>query len=332
VTNIQEKWGQYPVTVYLVDDQRSVTMGMRKILEDVPFMNFHACNNPEQALAEILVLGPTVILLDMHMPVLDGFDLLKILREHDITHGIPVLMLSVDFCSATKEQAFDLGADDYLIKTPDKTELVARLRYHTRAYIDHLEREAAVVALEESRSKLKNTVAMLERISSLDGLTDVANRRFFDEVFKREWQRSLRETSALSLVFIDLDYFKQYNDHYGHLAGDDCLKEVAKAMNNALKRPTDLLARYGGEEFVVLLPNTHGQGAMLIAERLRKAIEALNLEHKDSEACDCVTASLGVVTTSPMIKHQPHDLLDAADQALYQAKDQGRNQVICKSI
>ena len=268
----------------------------------------------------------------MHWPIRGGFDLLKGLRKHPITKDIPILMLSVDFCAETKVEAFHLGANDYLIKTPEKTQLVARLRYHTRAYIDHLEHQAAVIALEESKGKLKKTISMLEKISSLDGLTDVANRRFFDEVFTREWQRSLRETSALSLVFIDLDYFKQYNDHYGHLAGDDCLKEVAIAMQQALKRPTDLLARYGGEEFVALLPNTHGQGAMLIAERLRKTIEQLNLEHQASKCFDYVTASLGVVTTSPMVKHQSRDFLAEADKALYQAKEQGRNQVVCKSI
>ncbi len=322
----------YPMTVFSIDDQRSATMNIKKILQHIPHLDFHACNFPEHALEQVLNVGPTVILLDLHMPLLNGFELLSQLRQHATTCHIPVLMLSVDGSAASKEKAFQLGASDYIIKTPTPTELLARLQCHSRAYIDHLERESLQRNLHETQLKLQQSLTLLESISSLDGLTDVANRRFFDHIFAREWQRSLRETSALSLIFIDVDDFKAYNQHYGHLAGDDCLKEIATALQQELKRPSDLIARYASEEFVVLLPNTHGQGAMLIAERLRQTIESLNLEHQSSRCLDYVSVSLGVATTSPKRKDQSYDFLEAADKALFQAKEEGRNRVICKNI
>ncbi|MCF6208659.1 MAG: diguanylate cyclase [Ghiorsea sp.] len=332
MVSCKQDWGQYPATVFLIDDQKSVSKAVQKMLSDVEHMNFHACNHPLNAMDEILKVGPTVILLDIHMPMMDGFDILQQLQTHEATRDIPTLILTIDTSVDTKQKAFAMGADDYLIKTPCKTELVLRLRYHTRAYVDHLEREATLQALQEKKQELNKLVLQLEQSSYQDSLTQIPNRRAFDEAFHREWQRALRETTALSLIFIDIDHFKQYNDFYGHLAGDDCLKEVAQALKNTLKRPTDLLARYGGEEFVALLPNTHGQGAMLLADRLRKSILALQLEHQKSSTSDVLTISLGIVTTSPMIKHHARDFVHTADEALYEAKKAGRNCVICKSI
>jgi len=332
MVSAKQDWSLYPVTVLLIDDQRSVTKSIKKMLKHTEHLDFHACNDPTQAIDMVLSIGPTVILLDIHMPVIDGFEILTKLQEHEATQDIPVLMLTIDNSNETKRKSLALGANDYLIKTPDKTELELRLRYHTRAYVDHLEREANYDALVESKKKLKETIKQLERSSFEDCLTQVPNRRAFDDAFHREWHRALRETDALSLIFIDVDYFKPYNDFYGHLAGDDCLHEIAQALNNLVKRPTDLFARYGGEEFVVLLPNTDASGATHLAEKLRLKVEALNLEHQKSEICDYVTISLGVVTTIPMVKHHPRDFIHVADEALYKAKQQGRNQVVCKSI
>ena len=328
----KQDWSKYPVTVFHIDEQRSVTKAVKKMLKYVPHMDFHECNDPTTAIRQILDIGPTVILLDLHMPVMDGFDILKKLQAHEAARDIPVLVLTMDTSIAAHKKAFELGANDYLNKIPDKAELVLRLRYHTRSYIDHLEREATYQALLESKKKLKQMIAKLERSSLQDSLTEIPNRRAFDRYFEVEWQRAMRETTPLSLIFVDIDYFKQYNDQYGHLAGDDCLKEVAQALAQSLQRPTDMCARYGGEEFVVLLPNTHGQGATLIAERLRKRVASLNLEHKASSCSEHVTISLGVVTTSPMLKHDARDFIHAADEALYQAKKQGRNRTICKSM
>ncbi|HIP06305.1 MAG TPA: diguanylate cyclase [Mariprofundaceae bacterium] len=332
MVNCKQDWGQYPVTVFLIDDQKSVTKAIQKMLNHVEHLNFHACNNPLKAMDEILKIGPTVILLDIHMPMMDGFDILRQLQTHEATQDIPVLILTIDTSAATKQKAFAMGTDDYLIKTPCKTELLLRLRYHTRAYIDHLEREATLQALQEKKQELKTLIKKLELSSYQDSLTEIPNRRSFDEAFHREWQRAMRETTALSLIFIDIDHFKQYNDFYGHLAGDDCLKEVAQGLMQVFKRPTDLFARYGGEEFVALLPNTDAMGAVYIAEKLRLQTMALKLEHEKSSTADCITISLGIVTTIPMVKHQPRKFAHMADEALYEAKQQGRNQTVCKSI
>ncbi|MBM7622483.1 transporter substrate-binding domain-containing protein [Sporohalobacter salinus] len=177
--------------------------------------------------------------------------------------------------------------------------------------------------LAEANKKLKD-------MSFVDGLTQIPNRRRFDEVLKKEWKRSLREKSSLSLIMVDLDCFKEFNDTYGHLAGDDCLKKVAKSLSEAVKRPTDFVARYGGEEFVVILPDTDKKGAKKVSEKLRKEIESLKILHANSQISDCVTVSLGTVTTVPTVELSREKFVDAADKALYQAKQEGRNQV--KSI
>lgn len=323
---------QYPVTVFYLDDQRSVTKSVKKMLQHAPHLYFHECNAPELAIQHILNIGPTVILLDLHMPEIDGFEILSQLQTHEAIQDIPVLILTIDTSITSKQRAFELGASDYLIKIPCEAELMLRLRYHTRVYINHLEREAKHQALLEKQRKLQAMMTKAEQASLEDSLTKVANRRAFDQYFTVEWQRAMRETTPLSLMFIDIDHFKAYNDFYGHVAGDDCLKQVAQALHTTLQRPTDLLARYGGEDFVVLLPNTHGQGAMLIADRLRKAVLSLHLEHQQSLTNVVVSISLGIVTTSPMIKHHANDFIQAANQALNQSKQAGRNCVTCKSI
>ncbi len=330
--NLKQDWSQYPVTAFLIDDQQSVTKSIQKLLKHVEHINLYTCNDPTHAINEILSIGPTVLLLDIHMPVMDGFAILEQLQQNEAIKDIPTIVLTVDTSIETKKKAFMLGANDYLIKTPDKTELSLRLRYHTRAYVDHLERESTLRALRKKKDEFKVLIQKLELSSYQDSLTLVANRRGFDEAFAREWHRAMRETTPLSLIFIDLDYFKQYNDFYGHLAGDDCLKEVAQTLQGISQRPTDFFARYGGEEFVLLLPNTDAIGALHIAEKLRIKAVSLNLEHQASKVCDYVTISLGVATTIPMIKHQPRDFIYTADQALYSAKKQGRNQVVCKGI
>ncbi len=330
--NINQDWSKYPVTVFHLDDQRSVTKSVKKKLKHVPHLDFHECNDPNIALEQILNIGPTVILLDLLMPITSGYDILRQLNSNEATQDIPVLILTTDNSAEAHQKAFELGADDYLIKVPDKTEMIVRLRYHTRSYIDHLERIAIYNALLETKKKLKETVKKLKRLSLEDNLTGIPNRRAFDQYFEVEWQRAMRETTALSLLLIDVDFFKQYNDFYGHLAGDDCLRNIAQGLKGMLQRPSDLLARYGGEEFIALLPNTDALGAIHIAEKLRLKVISLNLEHRASDICDVVTVSIGVVTTIPMIKHQPRDYIHAVDNALYAAKKQGRNRTVCKSI
>lgn len=168
---------------------------------------------------------------------------------------------------------------------------------------------------------------MLQRLSSIDGLTGIANRRYFDQYLEREWRRGVRSSTPFSLVMCDIDYFKAYNDTYGHQGGDDCLKKVAATIKSTLKRPGDLVARYGGEEFVIVMPETNVNGAAVLAESLRAGVEALGIAHANSQVNKCVTISLGVATIVPSLDSSPEELLSSADKALYRAKKEGRNRV-----
>lgn len=184
-----------------------------------------------------------------------------------------------------------------------------------------------VTSIEQEKQSLLAAKDELERISFVDGLTGIANRRYFDEFLRREVERAAREQTPLSLIMIDIDFFKAYNDTYGHLAGDDCLKQVASSLRNTVRRPTDLVARYGGEEFAVILPNTSLEGAIRVAEKLRQNIEALKLPHLGSPQEGCLTISLGVASSSTETKDIPTTLIAKADSALYSAKRSGRNRV-----
>ncbi|HEX9189144.1 MAG TPA: diguanylate cyclase [Vicinamibacteria bacterium] len=182
--------------------------------------------------------------------------------------------------------------------------------------------------LTETRRQLEHRNRDLERISALDTLTQIANRRRFDAALRQEWRRSARDEAPLSLVFCDIDYFKRFNDTYGHQAGDECLVRVAQAVEETLNRPADLAARYGGEEFIALLVDTEALGARMLAERMRARVEGLRIEHRASSAAPCLTVSLGVATVVPRPALRAEDLVDLADRALYAAKEGGRNRVV----
>lgn len=188
------------------------------------------------------------------------------------------------------------------------------------------ERQKKVGLLEQIHT-LKRIEAELQTQSGQDWLTGLANRRRFDEMFLQEWSRARRDETSLGVLMIDIDDFKRYNDTYGHQAGDTCLQQVAKAIRGVVHRPGDLPARYGGEEFVVVLPQTDAAGAALVAEKMRAAVEALRLQHVNSRASDRVTISAGAAALVPPEKSEPAVLIAAADQALYQAKREGRNRV-----
>lgn len=185
----------------------------------------------------------------------------------------------------------------------------------------------AVVETLRDHTDKQEALMTLERMAHSDGLTGIANRRTFDNTLACEWRRGCREKTPLSLILMDIDHFKKYNDHYGHIEGDACLKRVAKVIAKSVKRPGDLVARYGGEEFVVLLPSTPAEGAKIIAEHIRAGIEAQNILHTASPTSPHVTASLGVVTVVPERVKDASLFVKAADEALYLAKENGRNQV-----
>jgi diguanylate cyclase (GGDEF)-like protein len=181
--------------------------------------------------------------------------------------------------------------------------------------------------LTETRRQLEQRNRDLERLSALDTLTQIANRRRFDAVLRQEWRRAVRDEAPISLLFCDIDYFKRFNDTYGHQAGDECLVRVAQAMEETLNRPADLVARYGGEEFIALLVDTDAEGARMLAERMRARILELQIENRDSSVGPLLTVSLGVATVVPNATLRPEDLMDLADRALYAAKANGRNRV-----
>lgn len=255
-------------------------------------------------------LRPDLILLDVMMPGLDGYQVCQLLKRDPELAEIPVVFLTARDEEVEVERGFALGAVDYIHKPFSMQILKARVRSHLA---------------------LKRKGDLLTKLACTDGLTGIANRRHFDASFAREWARSQRNQQPLSLVMIDLDYFKLYNDHYGHSAGDQCLKSVARAISEELHRPGDLLARFGGEEFVALLPATDLDNAKHLAEKLHQAVAKLALPHARSQASEQVSICLGVACTQPG-NLKPNELLATADSYLYQAKQQGRNRVVARPV
>jgi len=314
--------------VLLVDDQAIVAEAIRRMLADDKEIEFHYCKDPTMAVDEAKKIKPTIILQDIVMPGVDGYTLLRHYRADPLTASTPVIVLSSKEDPRDKSMAFEKGANDYLVKLPDKIELVARIRAHSRTYQLQMQRDEAYRELEKLQGKLEESNRILQRLSVLDGLTGIANRRHFDEILKQEWKRGHREGWNIAIIMIDVDFFKKFNDNYGHQGGDDCLKRVASTLSNTLHRPGDFIARYGGEEFVVLLPNTDAEGTAVIAEQMRSNIEAQNIDHALSSVSNHVTISLGVASVLPDDAAPPEDLVAKADEALYKAKAAGRNRYV----
>ncbi len=315
--------------VLLVDDQPIIAEGIRRMLADEGDIVFHYCEEPSQAIQMASDLEVTVILQDLVMPDIDGMTLVRFFRANMQTRNIPIIVLSSKEDPQIKSDAFSNGANDYLVKLPDQIELLARIRAHSKSYIHQLERDAAFQALREMQKQLEASNKKLQELSSLDGLTGIANRRQFDESLDKEWKRAARNDLPLSLILIDIDFFKPFNDNYGHQAGDDCLIRVAKALQETIVRPTDVIARYGGEEFTAILPDTNAEGAAVVAEKLRIAIESLNIKHEHSKAAEYVTISLGIADNPGLADLE--SLIHKADECLYEAKESGRNRYIMAS-
>lgn len=180
-------------------------------------------------------------------------------------------------------------------------------------------------SLIKERAQLEKANQELSLLSSVDGLTGIANRRHFDQILEKLWLKAIRNKEPMAIILCDIDFFKAYNDTYGHLQGDECLKQVATSLKSSLKRPEDFVARYGGEEFVVILPNTDVEGALTVAETLRADLESLEIPHRLSSITPKVTISLGIAIGYADPTYQPKALVEAADTALYQAKQEGRN-------
>lgn len=247
---------------------------------------------------------PDLILLDIIMPEADGYEVCKQLKNSSKTNKIPIIFITAKNQEEDETKGLEYGAVDYITKPFSIPIVKARVKTHL---------------------ELKKHRDLLEDLSTLDGLTGIPNRRKFDNSLDNEWKRAVRDSYPLSLIMIDIDYFKLFNDNYGHGAGDECLKKVANELSLTAKRPADFVARYGGEEFSSILPNTSIDNAKAFAELLRSNIEKLNIPHDYSPIDNRVTISLGCATVIPTI-NKSHDLLiKSADDALYKAKSDGRN-------
>ena len=270
---------------------------------------------------------PDLILLDIIMPGMDGFEVARRIRQlEQFGEWTPIIFLTARTSDADLERAISVGGDDYLIKPVSGTVLAAKVRAMQRI----AQMRFSLLVLTR---KLDDANQELTRLSSLDGLTGISNRRQFDETLLREWRRLGRQGRPLSMLLCDVDYFKQFNDAYGHQVGDECLKAVARTLKDTLRRPADLVARYGGEEFAVILPDTEITGALQVAEAMRSAVEGLNITHRYSKGASVVTISIGVASTTPSRTGSDSSaLLKRADDALYQAKQAGRNRIAAAAV
>jgi len=321
---------------------------LRRSLADEPNIVFHFCSESGAAVETAERLDPTVILQDLVMPGVDGLTLVREYRALEATRTTPIIVLSTREDATTKSDAFASGANDYIVKFPDKIELIARIRYHSQSYLSQRQRDAAYAALHESQRQLMAANIELQRLSSMDGLTGLSNRRRFDEYALTEWRRALREQAPLGLILIDIDQFKSYNDANGHLAGDDLIRRIGEAIRTSCGRPGDLPARYGGDEFAIVLPKIQAEGLHIVGQRVCQAVRDLRIErdlHFDCApgiehdprverasptATPHVTVSVGGGLAVPADEDGLLDLIAVADRNLYEAKAQGRNRFVLR--
>ncbi|MBL1176965.1 diguanylate cyclase domain-containing protein [Pantanalinema sp. GBBB05] len=310
--------------ILVVDDNPTNLLVLSQTLKEVG-LKVRVSMDGESALEQVQEDPPELILLDIQMPGIDGFETCERLKINPLTCDIPVIFITANHGTDNIIKGLSLGAVDYIVKPFQKEEVLARVQVHLRLRLLARKVQEQAIALQLANQQL-------EQLANLDGLTQVANRRRFDEQLEKEWNQLVREQVPLSLILCDIDYFKRYNDFYGHQAGDSCLKQVAKAIEQSLRRPNDFVARYGGEEFVVILPNTHYDGASYIAKSIQARVEQLRISHAHSEVAPYLTLSLGVSTMIPTHDVLATRLIATADKALYEAKRRGRNGFYVEAI
>jgi diguanylate cyclase (GGDEF)-like protein len=247
---------------------------------------------------------PDLIFLDAQA---NGYEACKTISEHMQNPIIPIVLLTDTREDAAEVKAFEMGAADFIHKNTSPCVLKARTRTLLR---------------------LKRANDLLDEVAHMDPLTEIANRREYNRVIKLEWRQSIRTQKPLSIILIDIDYFKNYNDNYGHIEGDKCLRAFAHFLQRSIRRPTDLVARYGGEEFVIVLPETSKEGATEVARLIQEKLAELNIPHAFSSSATQLTVSQGIAGCIATLKDKPNALIQAADHALYEAKDQGRNKFV----
>ncbi|MEP9356013.1 diguanylate cyclase [Xanthobacter sp. KR7-65] len=312
-----------PARILIIDDDVGTIRWLSAAVKGMAEVFFATSGDAGIAMARSR--APDLILLDAEMPDLDGFAVCRILKSDPAFSDVPIIFVTAHSDPHIEEAALDLGAVDFITKPSSAAIVKARVRSH--------------LALKQKTDELR-------RLATVDPLTGASNRRAMDACLSTEWRRACRSRSNLALILVDVDHFKRFNDHYGHQAGDECLRATAAALMRTVRRPGEMVARYGGEEFAVILPDCDEANALRMAERLRQAVIALHIPHAGSETEPRVTVSLGIaggpsdwgqiVFTSvgesepegdiAMSKRGPEQLIAAADLALYAAKRQGRNQ------
>ncbi|MDX8398900.1 MAG: diguanylate cyclase [Gallionellaceae bacterium] len=294
--------------ILVVDDELTNIEVIADIFGDDHEILF-ATDGP-RALEIALTAKPDVILLDVMMPGMDGHEVCRRLKSQIQTCAIPVIFITALSDVGAETCGLELGAADYVTKPFYPAVVKVRVR---------------------NQIELKRAREQLTRLATTDGLTGLANRRCFDEVLEQEYIRHSRSGAELSLILLDIDHFKLFNDAYGHISGDDCLRQVAQVMGGVVVRAVDLAARYGGEEFVCVLPETSLDGAVAVAEKIRESIMSLCIPHRNSNIADIVTASFGVVVAKCVPGKSPLNVVAQADELLYAAKSSGRNRVCAAS-
>ena len=300
---LTQLFGRRP-RLLVVDDQPANVQALYQV-----FASDHqvfVATSGEQALQVCAARQPDLVLLDVMMPGMHGHEVCRRLKADNALQEIPVVFVTAQSDEAAEEQGLDVGALDFISKPVNPRIVRARVRTHLT---------------------LKAQSDLLRQWVYIDALTGVSNRRFFEERLAMEWARAKRQGTALAVVMIDVDYFKLYNDHYGHQAGDACLSRLAALFKGCARRPTDLVARYGGEEFVCLLPDTGLAGARHMAEQICRQVQQAGIPHEKSPLGATVTVSLGVAAQPGGHGPDSADLLREADAQLYLAKSRGRNQV-----
>jgi len=304
--------------VLIVDDSKSIRMLVAQCVEDLGHEVMYMENGVD-AVNYIKVHSPDLILMDVEMPGLNGFEATEKIRELKQDDWFPIIFLTTHIDDDSYARGIKAGGDAYLPKPINPVRLQMQITAMERIYSTRQK-------LKKAQDELLNANKQLKHLAMYDQLTQLANRRYFDEALDKEFKLAKREKNPLSVIICDIDFFKVYNDTYGHQKGDECLTLVSKVLANSVCRPTDLACRYGGEEFTFILPNTPLDGAMEFAEKVRAALLDSQIEHKGSTVSPYVSLSLGVATYQGQFA-SGDEITQQADKALYKAKDSGRNRV-----
>jgi diguanylate cyclase (GGDEF)-like protein len=320
------------VRILVVDDDPVSRSAIVRYLADGGWQDIVQAGSALEAFSALGIGARAVrtidlVLLDVELPAMNGLVALQRIKNVQRLRGLPVIIVTGHTEEEFIESAFATGAIDYVSKPIRPRELVARVRNALRLKRERDRRTTREHVLQSAAKELEQTNRTLEFLTGQDTLTGIANRRHFQQAFRSEWRRAARVRDALSLVLLDVDFFHAFNERYGHLAGDECLRAIAQALAHELRRAGDLVARWGGEEFVVVLPSTEEDGARQVAEQMRARVAALGLPHERSVCAGHVTISAGVATERPSVDKAPETLLAAADDALFQAKHAGRDRI-----